>query len=83
MPSTRALSPSIVWLIDNPFKGLLLSQMLLSIQLPWTMYLQVHLTSSPAVMGKHANPLGTKAMLWLATVIVAGLNIMLLATYFK
>lgn len=73
----------IVWLIDNPFKGLLLSQMLLSIQLPWTMFLQVHLTSSPTVMGKHANPFTTKAMLWLATAIVAALNIMLLFTAFK
>jgi manganese transport protein len=75
---TLTAGSAVVWLTGNPFKGLLLSQMLLSIQLPWTIFLQIHLTSSPRVMGKFANPLSTKLLLWGAGIIVAGLNVMLL-----
>ncbi|MDD4697633.1 MAG: Nramp family divalent metal transporter, partial [Fermentimonas sp.] len=34
----------IIFLISNPFKGLIISQMCLSIQLPFTIFLQVYLT---------------------------------------
>ncbi|HBT97261.1 MAG TPA: Mg2+/Co2+ transporter [Desulfobulbaceae bacterium] len=64
--------------ISNPFQGLLLSQMALSVQLPITMITQVYLTSSPKVMGEYANGRGTKSLLIFLTVIVAALNIMLL-----
>jgi manganese transport protein len=80
---TLCCGGALVWLVSNPYKGLLLSQLLLSIQLPWTMALQVHLTSSPQVMGRHANPIGTRILLWLATAIVATLNVMLLLTAAK
>ena len=43
----------IILLIGDPFKGLIYSQMILSIQLPFTVFLQVHLTSSERVMGKY------------------------------
>jgi manganese transport protein len=72
-----------VWLVGNPFKGLLLSQMLLSLQLPWTIFLQIYLTSSPRVMGKFANPLSTRLLLWGAGSIVAALNVMLLLATLK
>ena len=36
----------IIFFIDNPFYGLIISQMILSIQLPFTVFLQVGLTSS-------------------------------------
>lgn len=42
-------------LINDPFKGLIISQAILSIQLPITIFLQVRLTSSKEVMGKYAN----------------------------
>ena len=45
----------IIFFIDNPFYGLIISQMILSIQLPFTVFLQVGLTSSKRVMGKYAN----------------------------
>jgi manganese transport protein len=45
----------IIFFISNPFQGLLLSQMILSIQLPFTIFLQVYLTSSEKVMGKYKN----------------------------
>jgi manganese transport protein len=80
---TLAFGGAVVWLTGNPFKGLLLSQLLLSIQLPWTIFLQIYLTSSSQVMGKHANPLLTKLLLWGAGLIVAGLNVMLLLDALK
>jgi manganese transport protein len=45
----------IILFIGNPFKGLILSQVFLSIQLPFTVFIQVYLTSSVKVMGKYAN----------------------------
>ena len=45
----------IIFFIGNPFKGLILSQVFLSIQLPFTVAIQVYLTSSKKVMGKYAN----------------------------
>ncbi|HLP04553.1 MAG TPA: Nramp family divalent metal transporter, partial [Paludibacter sp.] len=45
----------VIMLISNPFKGLIISQMVLSIQLPFTIFLQVYLTSSEKVMGKFKN----------------------------
>ena len=43
----------IIMLVSNPFMGLIYSQMILSIQLPVTIFLQVYLTSSGKVMGKY------------------------------
>lgn len=45
----------IIFFIGDPFKGLILSQVFLSIQLPFTVVIQVYLTSSKKVMGKYAN----------------------------
>ena len=73
----------ILLLIGDTFKALIISQMILSIQLPLTIFLQVYLTSSPQIMGKHANPLGTKILLWLIAAIVSGLNIILFISFFQ
>lgn len=72
----------LLLLVNNPFKALIISQMALSIQLPLTIWMQVYLTSSPEVMGKHANPLSTKIMLWTIAAIVSGLNVMLFVSFF-
>ena len=48
----------IILFIGNPFKGLIISQMVLSMQLPFTVFLQVSLTSSKRVMGKYAKTSG-------------------------
>lgn len=45
----------VIFFIGNPFMGLILSQVFLSIQLPFTVAIQVYLTSSKKVMGKYAN----------------------------
>ena len=70
----------VIFFIDNPFYGLIISQMILSIQLPFTVFLQVGLTSSKKVMGKYANSTWTKWLLYGIAAIVSALNIMLLIT---
>jgi manganese transport protein len=71
----------IIFFIDNPFLGLVYSQMILSIQLPFTIFLQVYLTSSKKVMGKYANPIQTKIMLLTIAAVVSYLNIKLLLSF--
>ncbi len=68
---------AIIFVISNPFKGLIYSQMILSIQLPFTIFLQVHLTSSEKVMGKYKNSRYSKIILNLLGLIVALLNVAL------
>jgi len=68
----------IIFLISNPFQGLIISQVILSIQLPFTIVAQIFLTSSKKVMGKYANTLSTKIILIIITVVVIALNIWLL-----
>jgi manganese transport protein len=72
-----------VFLISNPFKGLILSQMILSMQLPVTIYTQIYLTSSGKVMGEYRNTLFMKILLHLIGSIITILNIMLLVSFFK
>lgn len=68
----------IIFFIDNPFYGLIISQMILSIQLPFTVFLQVGLTSSKKVMGEYANSRWSTCLLYGIAIIVSVLNIMLL-----
>jgi manganese transport protein len=68
----------LVFFISDPFKGLIWSQIALSIQLPWTIFSLVFLTSSARVMGKYANTKINKIHLWLIFAIVSFFNIMLL-----
>lgn len=68
----------LIFFIENPFYGLIVSQMILSIQLPFTVFLQVGLTSSKRVMGKYANSRWSSFVLYTIAVIVSALNIMLL-----
>lgn len=70
----------IIFFISNPFKGLIYSQMFLSIQLPFTIFLQVYLTSSYKVMGKYKNSNFSKILLYSLGVIVTLLNIALLVS---
>jgi len=68
----------IIFFIGNPFKGLILSQVFLSIQLPFTIAIQVYLTSSRKVMGKYANSNFLKIILLIIAAFVTYLNIRLL-----
>lgn len=71
-----------IFFISDPFKGLIISQMILSIQLPVTIFLQVYLTSSKKVMGKYVNNLWTKFLLILIGLVVSYLNVKLLLSFF-
>jgi manganese transport protein len=71
----------IIFLITSPFDGLIYSQMLLSIQLPITIFSLIYLTSSKKVMGKYVNSKLDKVLLWCIGIIVTVLNIALLVSY--
>lgn len=72
----------IILLISNPFKGLIISQMILSIQLPITIFSQVYLTSSEKVMGKYKNRTTTRIVLYGLGVVVTVLNLALVVSFF-
>lgn len=72
----------LICFIGDPFKGLLVSQMVLSIQLPFTVFLQVSLTSSRRVMGDYVNSNWNTFVLYSIAGIVSLLNIMLLISAF-
>ena len=68
----------IILFVSNPFQGLIISQMLLSLQLPVTILGQVYLTSSKQVMGKYANTKGSSVLIIFMAIVVIGLNLALL-----
>ncbi|GKU27306.1 Nramp family divalent metal transporter [Clostridium folliculivorans] len=68
----------IIFFVSNPFKGLVYSQMLLSVQLPITIFTQIYLTSSKKVMGEYKNTRWENVVLWVIGAIVALLNVALL-----
>ncbi|MEI6060193.1 MAG: Nramp family divalent metal transporter [Bacteroidota bacterium] len=72
----------VIFVISDPFKGLLYSQMLLSIQLPITIFTQIYLTSSRKVMNKYANSLALTIFLVLIGAAVTFFNIRLFASFF-
>lgn len=72
----------IIFFISDPFKGLIISQAILSMQLPITVFVQLRLTSSKEVMGKYANSTSTKYTLYIIASIVTLLNIWLLYSLF-
>ncbi|MCE5347923.1 MAG: Nramp family divalent metal transporter [Bacteroidales bacterium] len=72
----------VVFFVGDPFKGLILSQAFLSIQLPFTVSIQIYLTSSKKVMGKYANGRFLTTVLLVIAAVITFLNIKLLATLF-
>lgn len=71
----------LIFFISNPFKGLILSQVFLSVQLPFTIAVQLYLTSSKKVMGKYANSRFLIGLLSAIAGIVTFLNIKLLIDF--
>jgi manganese transport protein len=57
---------------------LVVSQVVLSMQLPLAMYSLISFTSNKKVMGEHANPIWMQILAWGSGAIVTGLNIKLL-----
>jgi manganese transport protein len=78
---SRYLGPGLlvaVFWVKDAFQALVLSQVVLSVYLPVTIILQIHLTSSPKVMGQYANSGLGKVMLWSVAGTVILLNLLLL-----
>jgi manganese transport protein len=76
--STLAGATILIFFLKDPFQGILWSQIILSIQLPLTIFPLIFLTSSFTVMGKFVNSLRDKIILWTIGAIVSFLNFMLL-----
>jgi manganese transport protein len=68
----------MIFFIGDPFKGLILSQVFLSVQLPFTIAIQIYLTSTKKVMGKYANSRFLIGLLSVIAGIVTYLNLKLL-----
>ncbi len=71
----------IIMFISNPFQGLIYSQMILSIQLPITIFTQIYLTSNKELMGKFANRMRLNVLLLIIGGIVTYLNVRLLLSF--
>jgi manganese transport protein len=72
----------LIFIIGDPFKSLIISQMILSIQLPFTIFLQIYLTSSKEVMGKYVNSKYSTMLMLLIGGIVTFLNVLLFISFF-
>lgn len=68
----------VLFFLGDPFTGLIWSQILLSVQLPLTIFGLISLTSSARVMGKYANTRNEKISLWTVAAVVSVLNLLLL-----
>lgn len=66
-----------IFFITDLLQGLIWSQIVLSIQLPWTIFSLIFLTFSNKVMGRFSSSLGEKISLGIIAVIVSILNILL------
>ena len=70
----------VVWLYGERGTGalLILSQVVLSLQLPFAVFPLIMFTSDPAKMGAFVTPLWMRSLAWVAGVIIALLNVWLL-----
>jgi manganese transport protein len=73
----------LIFIIKDPFKGLIISQMILSMQLPIAIFSQIRLTSSKKVMGEMANKPFTNMLLYAIAVVVSGLNVALVISFWN
>ena len=73
-----ALLPAVVVIIisgdEGTYKLLILSQIILSLQLPFAIVPLVHFTSDKLKMGSFANKLWVKTLAWITSAIIIGLN---------
>ena len=78
-----ALIPAFlgVWLMGDDAVGklLILSQVVLSLQLPFALYPLIRMTSDPTLLGPFANRLLTKLLAWFLFAVISGANVWLIA----
>ena len=75
---TMAPTIAAVLLAVRPVSLLVLSQVILSMQLPFSVIPLVRFTSDPKVMGSLVNGPITKLLAWASAAIIVGLNVLLL-----
>jgi manganese transport protein len=77
-----AIIPAVIVIVIYGEQGtgplLILSQVILSLQLPFAVFPLVMFTSEKAKMGPFASPLWVKALAWFVAIVIAGLNVWLL-----
>lgn len=77
-----AIIPALITIIlfgENSTSSLIvLSQVILSLQLPFAVIPLVMLTSNRRLMGEFVNPLWLKSLAWLVAIVIVGLNAWLL-----
>jgi manganese transport protein len=82
-----AIVPAIIVVMLYGERGagplLILSQVILSLQLPFAVFPLVMFTSDPHKMGPFANPPWVKALAWTVAVIIGALNVYLLYQTFR
>ncbi|MBM3811507.1 MAG: iron/manganese transporter [Acidimicrobiia bacterium] len=67
---------------QGTYKLLILSQVVLSLQLPFAVIPLIHFTSDRKRMGEFVNPVWVKVVAWASAVLIVGLNLWLAATTF-
>ena len=69
-----------VWLMGDDAVGklLILSQVVLSLQLPFALYPLIRMTSDKQLMGPFANRLPTRLLAWFLFVVISGANVWLI-----
>ncbi len=76
-----AITPAIVTIVisgeEATYKLLILSQVVLSLQLPFAIIPLIHFTSDKAKMGEFANALWVKVLAWVTAAVIVGLNMRL------
>lgn len=67
---------AVIWAMGDTgtYELLILSQVILSLQLPFAVVPLVRFTSSRRSMGKFANPLWVAALAWIVSALIIGLN---------
>jgi manganese transport protein len=77
-----AIIPAVIVIVIYGEQGtgplLILSQVILSLQLPFAVFPLVMFTSEKAKMGPFASPMWVKALAWLVAIVIAALNVWLL-----
>ena len=80
---TLAGAALVALVVPDPFWALVISQMALSVQLPFTIFTQIALTSSRRVMGDFVNRRTTTLLLIICGLVVSALNVALVVSFFR
>lgn len=77
------MAPAVVAILLSvrPVSLLVFSQVVLSLQLPFSVIPLVRFTEDPALMGELKNPPWVRVLAWLSAALIVGLNLLLLAFF--